>query len=197
MVLYSKVTTAPNYLDVVTLTEAKQHLRVTGTSDDTYITTLISVAGSLCESYAGRSFTDQTREVRLDKFPCDSGEIILPYGPVQTVDEFSYIDTDDDDQLLVENTHFRLDVHSDLARLKPINGWPGADTVMNALIIEYTAGYVTGEIPAQIKQAMLMQIGTFFENRQDEITGTIVAGLSWSSKALLDTIKVYWYAGQD
>lgn len=195
MVIYSKVTEAPDYLDVVTLAEAKEHLRVSGTSDDAYITTLIKVTGSLCESYAGLSFTEQTRQVKLDKFPCDSGEIILPYGPVQSVDEFTYVDGNEDDQTLTENTDFNVDIHSQLARVKPVSGWPGAANVMNALTIEYTAGFENP--PDQIKQAMLMQIGTFFENRQDEVTGTIVSSLSWSSKALLDTVKVYWDAGQD
>lgn len=200
MVVYSRVTAEPDYTEIVSVAEAKTHLRVSGTSDDTYINTLIQVAGKLSESYTGLSFVTQERRIKLDKFPCDDGHIIVPYGPVQTIDTFQYIDSDADTQTLVLNTDFRVDIHSELTRLESIDGWPDTDTQFNAVTIEYTAGYnnVGGPaLPMTIKQAMLLQIGAMYENRQDEVMGTTPATLTMSSKMLLDTVKVYWYAGQD
>jgi len=49
-----KVTTAVA-TEPVTLTEAKSHLRVIGTTDDTFITALISSARDFAEHYTGRA----------------------------------------------------------------------------------------------------------------------------------------------
>ena len=46
---YSVVTPAAS--EPITLTEAKNFLRVDGTDDDTLITALISAAREMCESY--------------------------------------------------------------------------------------------------------------------------------------------------
>ncbi len=200
MVVYSRVTSEPDYTEIITISEAKAHLRVSGSSDDSYITTLINVAGKLSESYSGLSFVSQERRIKLDTFPCDDGEIIVPYGPVQTIDEFTYIDSDGVSPSMVPNTAYRLASHSELARLESIHGWPSTETRFNAVTIEYTAGYnnVGGpELPMTIKQAMLLQIGAMYENRQDEVIGTTPATLTMSSRMLLDTVKVYWHAGQD
>lgn len=199
MIQYSKVVELMDS-DPVTLTEAKTHLEVTGTSKDTYITMLISVARRLCESYSGLSLCTQQRKIILDYFhECD---ILIPYGPIQSIDSFTYVDTDGATQTLVEGTDFYLDSHSDIARVIPIadgevDSWPDTLNRINAVTIEYTAGYddVSGTpTPEQIKQAMLLQIGAMFENRQDEIIGSTSHKLNMNSQMLLDTVKVSWNA---
>lgn len=216
MVIYSKVTEAPNS-EPVTLAEARKHLNIDEdyTDDDAYITALIKVARGLCETYSGRSFLTQVRQIKLDSFPCYSSilnnnyffrkkrydGIIVPYGPVQSIDFIKYVDVDGVEQTLSADD-YKADTHSDLARIFPsqaAGSWPSTSLDPNAITIEYTAGYddVSGDyLPSEAKQAMLMQIGTLYENRQDEVIGTSVNGLCWNSKALLDNIKVYWNAEQ-
>lgn len=197
MVKYSKVITGPQS-EPITLAEAKAHLKVDGTAEDTYITTLIKVARRICETYSGLSFIDQERELKLDAFPCHFRIIEIPYGPVSEINDFTYIDSNGDEQTLVEGTDFTFDNHSALARVKTMDSWPSTSTdVVNAVTINYKAGYTdSSTVPEEIKQAMLLQIGSLYENRQDEVSGSM-SMLSWNSKALLDTVKVYWYAGQD
>lgn len=211
MIKYSKVIYEPQ-AEPVTLDEAKTHLRVTDSNDDAYITTLIKVARRMCERYAGVSFITQTRVVKLDHFPtCLTSEIELPYGPVISISGsdtagtpnalgISYVDEDGATQTLALNTDYYLDSHSDIPRVKPVDSWPSDvdDERINAVSITYTAGYgaAAADVPPEVKQAMLLQIGSMYENRQDESVGSMEM-LHWSSSALLDNIKVYFNAWQD
>lgn len=198
MVVYSKVTEKP-LSEPVTLDEAKTHLRVTDSNDDDYITSLISVARQSCETYTGLSFIEQTRAAKLDKFPMCKA-ITLPYGPVISVDEFTYKNSDNVDVELVSGTDYFLDSHSDVVRLcPPSNGWPTAlATIPNAVSITYTAGYGDAvDVPYVIKQSILLQVATLYEVRQDEIPGLSASPLNFGSQYLLDTVKVYYNARQD
>jgi uncharacterized phiE125 gp8 family phage protein len=200
MILYSKVIEVPDS-EPVTLSEAKTHLEVTGDSKNTYITSLIKTARRMCEAYSGLSFVTQERKIILDKFPC--GEILVPYGPVQSIDSFTYVKPDLTTGTLVEGTDFFFDDHSEVARLFPLEDgeldvWPDTAYRPNCVIIEYTAGYddVSGiPLPEQIKEAVLLQVAAMFENRQDELVGVAsISRLDMDSKAILDSVKVYWNA---
>lgn len=223
MIIYSRVIEAP-VIEPVTLDEAKDqlHIELDDHSQDDRITSLIKVARRLCESYTSLSFMTQQRQMKLDRFPwwrnmmpghpVDSrfiarwrrhDGIIVPYGPVQNIDEINYIDPSGVVQVLASSA-YHADIHSDLARLFPVDSWPDTDiNIPNAVTIKYTAGYDpisggTEEFPEEAKQAMLMQIVSMEQNRQDEVVGGgAVAKLCWNSEKILDTIKVYWDANQD
>ena len=190
MILYSRVTDAPAE-EPVTNDDAKLHLKVTDSTEDTYILNLIKTATKLCESDSGLSFITQERTVKLDYFPC---EIIIPYGPVVSIDTFTYVDSDGATQNMVENTDYYLDTSSELARIKPVDEWPTTKDKLNAVNIVYTAGYgAAADVPEVIKQAILMQVASLYENRQDEVNGNMFS-LNWSSRRLLDSVRVDWYA---
>jgi uncharacterized phiE125 gp8 family phage protein len=204
MIQYSIVTTQPDS-DPVTLTEAKTHLEYTGTAKNSYITGLITTATKLCEAYSGLSFVTQTRRVKLDYFPCSYIE--LPYGPVQTIESFTYTKDDGSTVTLVEGTDFILDKHSRIARLYSIGSdgtidtWPtDFKSIPHPIIIDYNAGYddVSGEqTPAQVKTAVLMYLTKYFANRGDEKEKGINEALPWECMHILDTIKVEWNANYD
>src|SRR4051794_386751 len=63
-----KVTTQPT-VEVLTLAEAKAHLRVDITDDDDLITELIVAARESCERWVSRSFLTTTWRLTLDHFP--------------------------------------------------------------------------------------------------------------------------------
>lgn len=63
-----KIVTAPT-TEPVTLSEAKEHLQIEGTtSNDSYVTRLIPVARGWCEWYTRRWFEPQTWDLWLDGF---------------------------------------------------------------------------------------------------------------------------------
>jgi len=81
-----------------------------------------------------------------------------------------------------------------------IGSWPSTKNVPGCITVSYTTGFddVSGEaLPPEAKTAILLQVGSLFENRQDEVigsTGSVAAEINMNSKAILDNIKVYWNA---
>lgn len=206
MILYSKVSSLPDS-DPVSLSEAKAHLEVDTTRWDSLITTLVSVAREIGEAYTGLSFATQERVIKMDRFPLCGEEIIVPYGPVQSIDSFTYLDENGATQTLENGTDFYVDLHSGICRIFSIDEdgerttWPtDALSRPGCISINYTAGFddVSGDpFPKAAKQAMLMDIATWFENRQSEIVGQMPHEMSFGSKMLYDTIKVTWNANVD
>lgn len=180
MIVDSKVSVAGAM--PVTLEEAKAYLKVEGTDEDTLITSLIKAATRLCESYAGLSFTSQTRTVALDYFPYGKG-IPLPYGPVAEVDSFEYVDSNGDDETLAVDTGYVIDNTGSVYLLNAYDSWPDG----SGAIITYEAGFEV--TPDEIKVAVLQCVANLYEMRQGEGDP-----LNWSVRTLLDAYKVYWNA---
>lgn len=174
----------------VTLTEAKAHLNVTCSDDDMYITTLITVARIHAERYQRRSYITQTLELRLDRFPRYLIELKRP--PVSAVATVKYIDSAGDTQTL-SSALYTTDFNSYMPRLVPAFNqiWPTTRHVIDAVTIEYTAGYGAAEdVPDTIKQAMLLLIGHWYLSREQVVIGFTVAELPTGVTALLATERV-------
>lgn len=189
MILQGKVIVQPAS-EPVTLDEAKTHLRVTGTDEDAYITSLIKVARRMCEHDANLSFITQERQITLDHFPCH--ELHIMNGPVQSM-EITYVDTNGDTQTLTSGTDYTADLVSNPARICPVNSWPCTKRQLNAVTISAVCGWTNDDhdlLPDEIKQAILMQVATLFEGRQDEVqSGTAMVNMN--SHFLLDSVRAY------
>ncbi len=74
----------------VTTAEAKAHMRVDISDDDTLIASLVSAARAYCEKYCNRSFVQHTYRADLAGF---YDAMTLPMGPVQSVTHIKYYDT--------------------------------------------------------------------------------------------------------
>ena len=186
MIIYSRGA-ADTY--PVTKEEAKIHLRVDGTTEDTYIESLIKVATTLCEAYAGLSFMERERTIKIDSFY--GKDLILPYGPVTTLDSIEYIDDDDAPQVVPE-ADYTLDMSSGIAKVRITDSWPTSNRTLNNVVITYTAGYAdAADVSEVVKQAIKSTVAMMYEHRGDEEKP---GGLSWLAMDLLDTVKVYWNA---
>ena len=64
----------------ITLAEAKTHLRLEGSEDDTYLNSLISTAQFAVEKYTGRAITNQTLKLSLDGLPYGNDDKYYPEG---------------------------------------------------------------------------------------------------------------------
>lgn len=187
MIRYSKVIT-PASVDPVWLSEAKAHLKIDGTEEDDLIAKKIMAATAMCEKYAGLSFVTQTRRVTLDRF-C-STDVILPYGPVQSVTSFVYIDEDDAEQPIA-GADYTLDLQSALSKVRVLETWPYTNTTLNNVVITYVAGTSPENVPYEAKEAVLRLTARLYEKRGDTNEGLMTDDIT----DLLDLIKVYWYAG--
>jgi len=166
MVIYSKVSVAPS-IEPISLSEAKSHLRVDHDDENSYITVLIQAARETVEKHTNRSLITQTRVMKMDYFPLES-QIYLLNGPVQTGVTVQYYNASG---VLTSFTDFWEDVDSDIARIVPEDYWPETYDKPNAVVITYDAGYgdASTNVPAPLRQAMLLLIAHFYENRQNVI----------------------------
>ena len=173
----------------LTLTEAKAHLRVTTTDDDTYIAALIVAAREAAEQRTGRALFTQTWLRTLDSFP---DAIVLRRSPIQSVSFVKYVDTAGTLQTLAPAA-YAVDTENEPGWVVPAYGysWPVTYSTINAVTVQYLAGWSSaGAIPQTIKQWMLMRIGALYEIREAESGPT--SG-SFSKPSFVDgLLERYW-----
>ena len=78
--------------NAITTSEAKSHLRVDSSDDDTYVGTLIVAAQRQVEAFTNLKLNDTVYELHLSKFP--KHEIVLPFSPLKTLTSITYYDGD-------------------------------------------------------------------------------------------------------
>lgn len=174
----------------ITLSEAKTHLKVDTTADDTFITNLIKSATSSAQEYTNRFFIATTIQQVGDKWEDISN---LLKSPVASVTNIKYVDTSGSLQTLNTDVYFVDDVNKP-ARigLKPNQSFPEIIDRLNAVQVNYVVGIAAGpdEVDEGIRQALLLTIGNWYQNRQAVVTGTIATELPMNAKFLLDQYKI-------
>jgi len=163
---YQLITAKTSY--AVTLAEAKRHLRETTADNDIYIQDLIIAAQAKVEEEYDLSLTAETWELKLDEFPVGDIEIFM--WPVASVTSVKYTDADEATQT-VTSTYYSTDLLGKPARIRPDSGysWPETGDVANALQVQFTTGFTSPEtIPGDIKQAILLTLTDWFDNREDK-----------------------------
>lgn len=176
-----KIVSQPNF-EPVTLDEAKDHLRITNDTEDEYLWHRIKAATQWVENKLNWRLCTQTWDYYLNDWPkcskpskyhpydSNTDIIEIPYPPLQSVTTFTYYDTDDTQQTLVEGTDFRLDTVDYPGRIEPINGWPGVYDKVLPIQITFVCGFTkTDDIPQQIKDAILMRVADLHSNRQSTV----------------------------
>lgn len=183
-------------VDVATVSELKSQLRITGTSQDTMLGSLIKAAQDSVEEYLRFSLVPSTWELYLDKFPVSGDYIWIQKSPVTDIVTLSYTSSAGVASTLTEGTDFVADYVSKPCRLYEAYSktWPTARDIPNAVVIRFTAGYVSAAaVPEVIKQAILMHAATMYENPADEVTGTQVNLIFNDSKRLLAPYRAIRY----
>ncbi len=177
----------------ITTAQAKAHLRVDITDDDTYIDTLVAAARAHVENWIGKRLVTQTWDMTRDDFPVGSREIMLPYGPVQSIASITYINTGGQSTVLSPSIYV-LDVASFMARVYPDYTliWPVTRYQRNAVVIRYVTGYgAYTAVPANIIHAMLLLVGHWYENRE-LVVDSRVNVIPQTVDALLSSERASW-----
>lgn len=177
--------------DPVSLTEAKAHLRVAGSDEDTHITNLITAATQFCQQVTRMQFVTATLRLSMDSFADDAylchGAIEVPRPPLQSVVSIGYTDTDGASQTW-SSSEYSVDTYSRPGRITEAYGYifPSTQEIPHAVNVTFVAGYGNAAaVPQSIKQAILLVIGHWYENRENVVVGGSVADLPMSARHLL------------
>lgn len=181
-----RVTVDP-VLEPVTLTEAKAQCRVDLTDDDTFITGLIGRAREYVEKLDWRAFMTQTLELWIAEWPGE--DLTLPRPPLASVTHIKYYDVNDVEATLSTAVYF-VDTVSEPGRvgLKYNQTWPNvALRDYNAICVTFVAGWATANaVPKTIKQAILLVIGHWYENREASTVGAVSREIEMGVQALIN-----------
>lgn len=154
--------------DVVTLAEAKAHLRVTASDEDTLIGALVATATGMVSEMSGRVLGE---EVWRWSFKPD-GAMVFPRVPVVSVDEITYLDAAWDEQTATVGD-FVVTADPDYPKIMPgfAASWPVTAVRDDAVTVEFTAGLT--EVPAELKHAILLIVGHLYANREASTEGAM------------------------
>ena len=200
--------------DYVSLAEAKQHLRVTASDDDSYISGLISMAVDACSNYLGYSVRKGTAKYGFDSFTgspalinpvnglnIPSGNYLRVNSRVLSLVSVSYVNSSQAVTAFAGSDWITApDPMGNYSRNIFINTAPDSitdDTIK--YIVEVTEGFNpvgTSAVdpdtifPMAIKHAALLLIGQYYDNRNAIVVGTIQAKISLGFEYLLDPYKI-------
>jgi len=162
----------------VSLTEAKLHLRVDGSDEDTLISALIVAARQAAESYTRRAFITQTWRYTCDRL---TTAVTLPHQPLQSVTSIAI------DGVTLAASNYEVDTAS--GRVRPLSRYAADD--IGGIAITFVSGYgAASDVPQAIRQAMLLMVGHWYEHREAVITGSISSELPLTARALLAPYRV-------
>jgi uncharacterized phiE125 gp8 family phage protein len=151
--------------DVVTLDEAKRHLRVDFDEDDQLITGLIAAATRHLEQELGMALAQQEWRQDLPRF---ADKMRLRPGPVDLASvSLDYRDEAGAEQSLagsVYRTH--ADAEGAYVRIASGESWPATYDREDAVSISFTAGVAAEDVPADLKVAILLHMAFLYEKRE-------------------------------
>src|SRR4030095_1886540 len=187
----------PPPLYPITLAEAKLHLHVDHTDEDTLINILIDAATAHVDGptgFLGRALINQTWQLVLNTFP--DNKIKIPMPPLIEVVEILY-DNPIGDETVLSPASYTVDNVNEPGWVLPADTWPDTFDGINAVRIVFRAGYVdTGVSPAQvkvpgyIKAPILLYLGSLYANREQVVVGTSAVPLPWSAEQLLKRKRI-------
>ncbi len=179
----------------VTVTDAKNHMRIEHTDDDALIARLINVAIAYVDvtGALGKAMISQTWAEYVGPNP---STVYLSLQPAQSVTAIKYFDTDNALQTATLSD-FHLLGQPGRYLIYPKSGkvWPTTFSRDDAIRIEYVVGYGdnAADVPDTVRHALLMLVAHYYENRENELIGTISKTLPFGFDDLIGQERAAWY----
>lgn len=185
-----RVTTSAT-TEPLSLSEAREHLRVDHFEDDGVISGCILAARQHIENVCGLALATSTWVLTLDAAPVD-GWVLLPREPVQSITSIQYYNSAG--VLTTWSTsEWEADLFSSPPRIRARDtySWPTIKDVLSAVQITFVGGYSGPQaVPQPIMQAMRLLVGHFYENR--EAAGGALSPMPFAVDALLAPYRTAW-----
>ena len=172
--------------------EAKEHLRVTTSDEDSYITNLITAATQMAENYTNSYFIDTTLRMDFSYFP--PGEFRLYGGRINSLTHIKYYDSDNSlTTWAADNYNVNLNAEPCLVTYSSTSTVPNIYLRSDSVQATYVSGYGSSasDVPMSIRQAILILIGHFYENRQEVVYGSPKV-MPKASEWLLDPYRIVY-----
>lgn len=154
--------------EILTTSEAKDFIRVDTSADDTIIGQMITQARIWCENYISRDIVAKNRTLYLASV---NERFVLPFSPVSSISSITVEGT-----ATTDYETYGLD-----------------DTIVSLNMLpskEVKVTYVTsGQSDSLLKQAISQLVATYYDNRNDFVTGTIVSDVPTNVKNILSSYK--------
>jgi uncharacterized phiE125 gp8 family phage protein len=184
----------PPALEPVSLSEAKTHLRVDGSAEDTLITALIQSARQHVEGATSRSLMPTTWRESFAEF---STMLTLTMAPLVSIVSVKAYDSAGTLGTMSPGLYLPMAPGGPLAsrgwvELADGSSWPDTPTRSNAVQVEYLAGYAdAAAVPGPLKSALLLTLTDLFENRAGGIEQRMI-GANPAVDALLAPYRITW-----
>ncbi len=129
---------------------------------------LISVARTNLETELRRAFISQRWTLLLDRWP--GSDVMIPLAPAQSIDEVRV------SGITLDANSYASECRREPALLYGKTGmiWPIPVKPVAGIEIDFTAGFgaAADDVPAPIRQAILMLVSHWFETREPVAIGT-------------------------
>lgn len=149
----------------ITVAQAKTHLRITHSDDDTYIEALTLAATEWCEEFQRRVYVQRQVVDQFDEFT----DVIRPrWSPLISVDSLKYIDTNGVLQT-IDAADYDVGTYKEPGRITPAfsKSWPATRGIINAVTLTYQAGYANrASIPTEMKHAVKIMVKFLYDNHE-------------------------------
>lgn len=181
------ILTGPPAAEPLSLDEAKSHLRVDGSDEDTLISSLVTAARVHVETATRRALLTQDWTLALDDWPA-SGVVEIPLGPLQSVGGIEIYDADGVPETLDPVT-YEIDAASIPPRILRRRGhvWPRPGLLAGGIQIDISVGFgaAATDVPEPLRQAVRQLIAHWHEHREPVVLGESVARIPVAVESLL------------
>ena len=178
-------------VEPLTLAETKTFLRVSDMAEDGFISTLITAARLHIEGTTGRALISQSWRTICDSWP-ENRQIILPVAPLLSITQIIVYDSEGSPTSL-GLAQFQPETKTAPARIFVPSSIAGLPEMRehNGIEIDYVAGHgsLGSDVPADLRQALLMLVGYWFENRDAVVIAGSGAVVPPGFEALVGTYR--------
>jgi uncharacterized phiE125 gp8 family phage protein len=184
---------------LVSLAEAKAHLNVDHSDDDTLIGIHVAAATAMAEQWTGRAFAPQVWDQFDSGFPwhCDPA-IKLALRPIISVDQITYVDQDGEGQTWAPANYSLYGAGSGYGSSilpVPSASYPATQYRPEAVRIRFTAGYnnLAHQDINLARAAILIMTADIYAFRESAAVGTIASEIKMSAtpELLLGGLRVW------
>lgn len=181
-----EVTSQPA-VEPLTTAQAKAHLRVDLSAEDALIDAAVIAARTHVENFTRKKLITQT--VKLTQTGFNGWGIPLPVGPVQSITSVEYKSPTDGSLTAWDAANYQLVKTAQPIHVAPAFGqtWPTAQSDFDNVVVTFVAGFgnASTDVPGDILAAVRLLTAHFYENRQNEVAGTMISKLTVGAERLL------------